>query len=76
MFYGMQTKVMECKFHNTSIHLFSNRVNDDVFYLRRAAEQQHKFRDSELKISIALTWFGTAMWNKSNKKSILLEINQ
>lgn len=55
MFYGMQTKVMECKFHNTSIHLFSNRVNDDVFYLRRAAEQQHKFRDSELKISIALT---------------------
>lgn len=58
MFYGMQTKVMECKFHNTSIHLFSNRVNDDVFYLRRTLNDN---TNSELKINIALTWFGTAV---------------
>ena len=39
MFYGMQTKVMECKSHNIAIHLFSNGANDDVFYLRRAANR-------------------------------------
>lgn len=39
MFYGMQTKVMECKSHNIAIHLFSNGANDDVFYLRRAADR-------------------------------------
>lgn len=58
MFYGMQTKVMECKFHNTSIHLFSNRVNYDVFYLRRTLTDN---TNSELKINIALTWFGKAV---------------
>lgn len=35
----MQTKVMECKSHNIAIHLFSNGANDDVFYLRRAADR-------------------------------------
>lgn len=39
MFYGMQTKAMECKSHNIAIHLFSNGANDDVFYLRRAADR-------------------------------------
>ena len=39
MFYGMQTKVMECKSHNTAIHLSSNGANDDVSYLRRAADR-------------------------------------
>lgn len=72
----MQTKVMECKFHNTSIHLLSNRVNDDVFYPRRATERQHKFRNSELKINIALTWFGTAMEKKRKERAVLLEITK
>lgn len=35
----MQTKVMECKSHNIAIHLFSNGANDDVFYLRGAANR-------------------------------------